>query len=204
MGLLKKLFNFSKAQLQPDTEAEKSVALAQNLPETPLDEKFALNFIQNGGKFLYCDNVQEFNSNLINIINENNWQKEPILCFNERLKKTLHTFDIKLCEDHIHSGCFITTCEFLIADSGSVFFSSNQIKDKKITDYPENFIVLATTSQLTQSVNEAMVEVKRKYSKNIPTNITSLKNFNNNAGNDFMDYGSKSKKLYLLLLEDLT
>ena len=40
---------------------------------------------------------------------------------------------------------------------------------------------------------------------NLPSNITSIKNFNKNEGEDlnFLTYGSSAKNLYLILLEDL-
>ncbi|MFN4199502.1 MAG: lactate utilization protein B/C, partial [Flavobacterium sp.] len=43
----------------------------------------------------------------------------------------------------------------------------------------------------------------KKYDKDYPTNITTIKYFEKAKEEDFMQYGSAPKNLYLLLLEDL-
>ncbi len=94
-------------------------------------------------------------------------------------------------------------CENLIADEGSVLFSSNQIKQHKPDDLPNNIIILATTSQILESKSDGLRGIKKKYDKNYPTNITTIKYFEKAKDEDFLQYGSSPKNLYLLLLEDL-
>ena len=69
---------------------------------------------------------------------------------------------------------------------------------------PSNLIVFATTSQLVDSISEALKVIKKKYPDKIPDNITTLKHFlpTPENENDFLSYGSTSKNVYLLLLED--
>jgi hypothetical protein len=45
--------------------------------------------------------------------------------------------------------------------------------------------------------------IKKKYEKDYPTNITTIKYFEKVKEEDFLHYGSSAKNLYLLLLEDL-
>ena len=82
---------------------------------------------------------------------------------------------------------------------------SNQLKEYKLHDLPENLIVFATTSQLVDSIGEGLKNIKKKYKNSIPANITTIKHFQSNIEDkdDFLSYGSSSKNLYLLLLEDL-
>ena len=91
----------------------------------------------------------------------------------------------------------------MIADSGAILVSSNQIKEKKLLELPDNFIILASTSQIVHSISEGLNGIKEKNRKNIPSNITTIKNFEPQKEKDFLSYGSSSKNLYLLLLEDL-
>ena len=98
---------------------------------------------------------------------------------------------------------FLTTCENLIADDGSILISSRQIVEKKLKELPAHFVVFATTSQITESISEGLRGIKSKHSKKIPTNITTIKHFKSIEDKDFLSYGSSSKDLYLLLLEDL-
>lgn len=200
MSVFEKLFrggkNLPKETLETHGEHRPNLKI-------PVDEKFALNFKNNGGKFIYCENFDEILQALINIIKENNWQKKPLCTLDARLKKRFEKEHFNF-SDITKSQVFFTTCEKLIAHDGSILVSSNQIKEKKLSELPSNFIVMATTSQLIESISEALKTIKEKYVKNLPGNITSLKHFQltEENKNDFLSYGSASKNIYLLLLED--
>jgi hypothetical protein len=45
--------------------------------------------------------------------------------------------------------------------------------------------------------------IKNHCKGKIPSNITTIQDFESNKEKDFMSYGSSTKNLYLLLLEDL-
>ena len=68
---------------------------------------------------------------------------------------------------------------------------------------PNNIIILATTSQILESKSDGLRVIKKKYDKEYPTNITTIKYFEKAKEEDFLQYGSSPKNLYLLLLEDL-
>ena len=106
---------------------------------------------------------------------------------------------------NLNSNLLITGCEFLVAKDGSILVSAHQIKSYKIKDIPINIIVLAKTSQLSETVSKGLEGIRIKYSNNLPSNITSIKNFNceENEKLNFLTYGTSSKNLYLILLEDL-
>ena len=105
----------------------------------------------------------------------------------------------------MNSNLLITGCEFLVAKDGSILVSAHQIKSYKIKDIPVNIIVLAKTSQLSETVSKGLEGIRIKYPNNLPSNITSIKNFNcdENEKLNFLTYGTSSKNLYLILLEDL-
>ena len=65
--------------------------------------------------------------------------------------------------------------------------------------------MIAKTSQLSETLSKGLEGIRIKYSNNLPSNITSIKNFNkgNDENQNFMTYGSSAKNLYLILLEDL-
>jgi L-lactate utilization protein LutC len=97
----------------------------------------------------------------------------------------------------------LASCENLIADEGSILFSSKQIKQRKPNELPANIIIVATTSQIIGTKSDGLSVIKKKYVKDYPTNITTIKYFEKAAEEDFTQYGSSAKNLYLLLLEDL-
>lgn len=202
MSLFRKFFG-SKAE---DKEEElKSRDRGKYMPEIklPIDERFTINFKANGGKFLYCENMDEVYTSFDNILAENDWQKENGLILDQNLKNKFKDSAMSVTSSVSQATYFLTTCENLIADDGSLLISSNQIAEKKLKEFPDNFIVFATTSQITENIGEGLRGIKSKNRRKIPTNITTIKHFKSLKEKDFMSYGSSSKNLYLLLLEDL-
>ncbi|WP_040248620.1 LUD domain-containing protein [Psychroserpens mesophilus] len=201
MSLFRKIFGLK------DTPEDhiKSEERGKYMPEIklPIDEQFTINFKANGGKFLYCENMQEVNNSLNNILKENNWKDEKVLIFDERLNEMFKDFNFKSTRNVSESIYFLSTCEYLISDDGSLLISSNQIAEKKLKELPANFIIYATTSQFVQNIGEGLRGIKGKNKEKIPTNITTIKHFKTIEDKDFLTYGSSSKNLYLLLLEDL-
>ena len=202
MSLFRKLFS-SKSQIEK--EDLKSDDRGKYMPkeELPIDESFTINFKENGGKFLYCDSLDEVYDNLNNIILENNWEDHSAYFYDNNLKDKFKSSQLKTSDNLSECTYFITTCENLIANDGSLLVSSNQLAEKKLNEFPNNVIVFATTSQIMSNVGEGLREIKHKNSRKIPTNITTIKHFKLQEEKDFLSYGSSTKNLYLLLLEDL-
>lgn len=203
MGILDKLFGGGKKKVSKETAETRGVHMPDLI--IPVDEKFTIHFKKNGGKFIYCDSFREISEALSNIIEENHWEGQPFFVINDQLKQRFGKSNIQFTDKASESEVFFTTCEHLIAQNGSILVCSNQLKEKKLHEVPENVIVFATTSQLVDTIGEGLKTIKKKYKKGIPANITTIKHFQSTQENadDFLSYGSSSKHLYLLLLEDL-
>ncbi len=201
MGVFKKLFGGGKK-----VPKETSETRGEHMPDLkiPVDEKFTIYFKKNGGKFIYCEDFSEVSDALKNIISENDWQNQLLYSLDPRLEAKFASENLQFTNDRQESDIFFTTCEHLVAHNGSILVCSNQIKEKKLDELPSNLIVFATTSQLVDSISEGLKIIKERYQKNIPNNITTLKHFQLTQENkdDFLSYGSASKNVYLLLLED--
>ena len=125
------------------------------------------------------------------------------MVLDDRLSEKFRSFQIPKSFNTENSTYFLSTCEFLIANDGSLLISSNQIAEKKLKELPSNFIIFATTSQMVETISEGLKGIKNKNRDRIPSNITTIKHFKACDDKDFLSYGSSSKNLYLLLLEDL-
>ena len=204
MGIFRKIF--SSGSSKPSTSKKRRIEdeSSRYMPEMnlPIDERFMINFKQNGGKFLYCDKEEEILAAFDNILLENDWYEKEICCFDLGLQHRFENFNLTYSQKGT-TTFFFSTCEYLIADNGSILISSNQIKEKKLTELPDNFVILAATSQIIKDISAGLKGIKQKNKNKIPTNITTIKNFENHKEKDFMSYGSSTKNLYLLLLEDL-
>ncbi len=205
---MKKLFRSFFKSKKSNTKEEESEIEYKYLPKKDelVEEKFTLNFISNGGKYLYAIDSDECEQYFNEILKENNWEEKSILCFKKDFTKNfIPNNKIKFNKSNLNSNLFITDCEFLVAKDGSILVSAKQIQSYKSNDLPNNIIVMAKTSQLSETLSKGLEGIRIKYSNNLPSNITSIKNFNKNEGEDlnFLTYGSSAKNLYLILLEDL-
>ena len=202
MSLFRKIFG---SKSEKSEEELKSNDRGKYMPDIklPVDERFTINFKANGGKFLYCENLHEIFNSLGQIIEENSWQENKVLFLDSSMEDRFKGFNLEKTNSVESATFFLTTCENLIADDGSLLISSRQIAEKKLKELPDNFIVFATTSQIVENIGEGLRVIKSKNKKQIPTNITTIKHFKSLEEKDFMTYGSSSKNLYLLLLEDL-
>jgi len=193
MKFLKKLLNIS---------IKESKEVPNQAVNLALDDLFVHYFIEKGGKFLYCQKKNEVSENLKFILQENNWNAVTLL--DDNLSFFVEN-KINMHDQFKSEIPVLISCEHLIADSGNILFSSNQLKSVKLSNMPLNFIVYATTSQLVKNMGEGLTGIKVNSKKAIPTNISAINSFNLNKKEDsFLNYGnSNAKNLYLLLLEDL-
>lgn len=198
MSLFKRLLNPNK------NKASEKEARGKYYPEEklPIDEKFTYNFNKNGGKFLYCENLEETLEAFDNILLENDWYETEVFCINEQLTSRFDGFNLTFSKKG-KATFFLSTCESLVANNGSILLSSNQMKEKKLHELPDNIIIFATTSQLVDTISEGLRIIKNQCQGKIPSNITTIQDFESKKEKDFMSYGSSTKNLYLLLLEDL-
>ncbi len=197
MSFLKKILNLSSKTTKEKVAKNQEVSLT-------LEDSFVHNFIERGGKFLYCIKKDEVISNFQKIIKENNWKE--IICVDESLTNYIKDVDITVKTDLNSRSPLLTLCECLIADDGSILFSSNQLKEVKKSSLSECFVVYASISQIVKSKRQALEEININYRfKEIPTNISSVKNYTIDKNKDNLsNYGNGNlKNLYLLLFEDL-
>ncbi len=198
MSLFKKFFGTGN-DASGEHENDLNAHLSDN---TPADELFTINFRKNGGKFLYCENLTEVREHFLDILEENDWFESEAMCYEPKLYTMLDENKL-IYKDTKDPKFLLASCENLVADEGSVLFSSNQIRQKKPQELPVNIVIIATTSQIIMSKSDGLREIKKRYEKEYPTNITTIKYFEKAKEEDFLHYGSSAKNLYLLLLEDL-
>ena len=175
------------------------------LPETedPLDIKFVKNFTSNGGFFLYNDSKELVFSNLDRICLENSWTLKQIVCLDKEISEILGVTYLNETFAKLNKfKALLIKCEYLISNSGKILLSDQQIRHLKLIDLPETILISAKISQFAKDVSEAMSNLKNKYKKNIPINITTLKAISKNEKNEKITSQKTDSKNIYLLLED--
>jgi L-lactate dehydrogenase complex protein LldG len=153
----------------PQSEGNSSVYT----PQTQENEiEFAENFSRISGRFVYCADIAELIVQLEQLITAQSWAqvfcREPQLL--SLLEKSMKGILIK--EDLPEADVAITTCEALIARTGSILMSSAQDSGRTVSVYAPVHICIAYTSQLVYDIRDGLDMLSVKYKDRIPSFIT--------------------------------
>jgi L-lactate dehydrogenase complex protein LldG len=141
----------------------------------PLAETFAKEFNKNKGRFIYCKNSNDLVNQLIQLITTNNWT--DIFCTEEKIKNYLATADIKphkKLQGFTHAEVGITSCEALVARTGSIIVSSAGETSRTLSVFPPVHIVIAYFDQVFFDLENAISFLKEKYTYKFPSMISII------------------------------
>ncbi len=173
--VLKKIRNalISKTE-NPYPSLDMDSAVYEKFSE-PVDITFAQQFVNAGGKFIYCENENELRNNLLSFVAEK--QLEEIFCLDPSLIDLLNKTGIPNDDDgerFKEARAILTGCEFLIARYGSVVVSSKNVSGRRANVSPEIHIVIANTRQIVPEIKDAMTALKSKYESRFPSMVTVI------------------------------
>jgi L-lactate dehydrogenase complex protein LldG len=151
-----------------------SETVEQNIfsqPQQTLEIEFAENFSKLEGRFSFCSNEQELVEQLNTLIAARKWTN--IFCSEKILINRLGKLSLELQSNNL-SNCHaaITSCEALIARTGSLMLSSAFSNGRTSSVYAPVHICIARMSQLVFDISDAFNLVKKKYGNHIPSLIT--------------------------------
>jgi L-lactate dehydrogenase complex protein LldG len=137
-----------------------------------LEIEFAENFTKLLGKFSFCANIEEVATNLQALAAARSWSN--ILCKEDSLKQQLSAsgFTNFTATDLASCDASITTCESLVARTGSMILSAAQQSGRSVSVYAPVHICIAYTSQLVYDIKDGLQLIKTKYGANLPSLIT--------------------------------
>lgn len=134
--------------------------------------QFAEAFTQLQGKFAFCLDYQELAAQLSALVRDKGWTK--IWCSETALREQLvaHSFNSFSATGLASCDASITTCESLVARTGTVVLSSNTESGRTVSVYAPVHICIAHTSQLVYDVKDALQAIKEKYAGQLPSLIS--------------------------------
>jgi L-lactate dehydrogenase complex protein LldG len=137
-----------------------------------LEVEFAERLALLEGRFVFCLNKQELAAKLTEITEHNKWAN--IFCRDEEMKKMLAENKFtNFTHDHLPScDVAITSCEALVARTGSILMSAAQPGGRTVSVYAPVHFCIAYSSQLVYDVKDGIQLVKEKYSTHLPSLIT--------------------------------
>lgn len=134
--------------------------------------EFAEQFTKLGGKFIFCMDHRELAAQLNGLAAHQGWKQ--IICREEKLKNTLkeNQFASFSDSDLASSDAAITTCELLVARTGSILLSSAGASGRTVSVYTPIHICIAYTDQLVYDIRDGLVLLKEKYQQHLPSLIS--------------------------------
>jgi len=155
----------------PDFEAP----ILQPFQDEDLTFTFANNFKATKGHFFYCVDEQEFIDELAKFFLSKHIKKAFV--WDDKIIQLLHHLHFPVSttdEDFINCDLGITTCEALIARTGSVMITSHSPSGRRLSVYPPIHVVLAYTSQIVAEIKEGFDAIKQKYGHLSPSLISMI------------------------------
>lgn len=138
-----------------------------------LEIEFAENFTQLQGKFLYCSNFADMQSQLQQLLALKNLTK--IICKENNLLQQFIAHGFAGINNNIkvdNCDAAITTCEQLIARTGSLLLSSNNESGRTTSVYAPIHICIAYSHQLVYDISHSLLNIKEKYKQQLPSVIS--------------------------------
>jgi L-lactate dehydrogenase complex protein LldG len=143
--------------------------------EEPLELQFAQHFVNVNGKFVFCENENEFLENIASLVKDNNWKQ--LFCLEPAIKELLKKANIPYSDQEnqlMDTDIGLTFCECLIARTGSILISSKQASGRRLPIYSNFHLIIAYTSQLVLHVKDALKFVREKYNSQLPSMIATI------------------------------
>lgn len=128
----------------------------------------AITFVQNfkdlGGIFIYLENEAEFGECMRQLAPQNEW--EPLWCTGRKMQAILEKYGLNYSttpvRENKHKVVAITTCDFLIAKTGSIILTDQDTESRKLFTEPDVLLVLAHSSQIVGGLKEALKKQKEQ------------------------------------------
>ena len=155
---------------QPDFDTPVYLSIDLNL-----EQAFKENLEKVNGSVYICESEQDVYSKLKAFLA--GYSEENIACKEPEIQENLSKENIYFSQKKelpklLEVG--ITTCEFLIAHTGSIMVSSALNGGRQLFVYPPIHVVIARKSQLVDYLEAAYSSIQNKYENMLPSQITLI------------------------------
>ncbi len=192
MDFFKKIFS-PKSKTYDNLQEEQEEAKTAQMPD---DERFVYKFIQNGGKFFYPEDMEQFRMELLKLLKHLQIDEYAVLersyfHFLQKLKVPVK-FGVKT-DDVLLGGC-----ESLIAHEGAIMTTDKHTGEYRNGELPQKRVIVALSDQIVSAKTQALSAINKKYDSP-PANIQTMSIF---APDKNTLTGGKWFEVYLFLIEN--
>ncbi len=153
----------------PQSEGNNSVFQPS---QKELEIEFGETFTSLLGRFSFCENEKELAIQLQKLKDAH--KLKNLYCSEVKVKEMLKLagFESEYTTDLTNCSASITTCESLVARTGSILLSSATESGRTVSVYAPIHICIAYTSQLVYDIKDAIQLIKEKYAGKLPSMIS--------------------------------
>ncbi len=135
---------------------------------------FAERFQQIGGEFHYCETLADFATQLA-AYRERQQVGAPYV-WEPDLQAVLQAADIEFRAEETNfiatADLSLTSCEALVARTGSVLVSAATGSGRRLSIYPDQHLVLARPSQVVAEIGDALRLMQERYGAAMPSMVS--------------------------------
>lgn len=169
------ILNKLKNAVHPEPEQPDFDTPVYHSIDLPLKQAFKENLETVNGSVYLCESEQDVYSKLNVFLDD--YSEENIACREPEIQENLNRLNISFSQkkelpEQLEVG--ISTCEFLIAQTGSVMVSSALNGGRQLFVYPPIHVVIARKNQLVDYLGAAYSSIQKKYENNLPSQITLI------------------------------
>ena len=146
------------------------------LPEADPAVTFAANFRRIGGEFFYCETVAQLGAELRTWLAERLPAGQQFYVWEPTLQALLTeagvSFQATEAEFKDQAAVGLTSCEALVARTGSLVVAPATASGRRLSIYPDQHVVLARPSQVVAEIGDALRVMQGRYGAALPSMLS--------------------------------
>ena len=135
---------------------------------------FAESFQRVGGEFYYCESLAHLATQIAGF--RQRQQVGMPYVWEPEMQVLLQAAGVAFRADETdfiaHADLSLTSCEALVARTGSVLVSAATASGRRLSIYPDQHLVLARPSQVVAEIGEALRVVQARYGAQMPSMVS--------------------------------
>lgn len=146
------------------------------LPDDDLAVLFAENFRRIGGEFFYCETLPQLGTDLRRWLAERLPAGQQFYVWEPTMQALLGQAGVPFqpteAEFRAQAAVGLTSCEALVARTGSLVVTPATASGRRLSIYPDQHLVLAHPSQVVAEIGEALRVVQHRYGRHLPSMLS--------------------------------
>jgi L-lactate dehydrogenase complex protein LldG len=135
---------------------------------------FAESFQRVGGEFYYCESLSQLAEQLAGF--RQRQQVGPPIVWEPDVQAVLQAAGIEFRADETdfieNADLGLTSCEALVARTGSILVSAATASGRRLSIYPDQHLVLARPSQVVAEIGEGLRVIQARYGAEMPSMVS--------------------------------